>query len=76
MILLLLVMVMVEDTQSSFLKDTHSQDVVLVVGHVIRYLGRSKISQPLVASSYCFSILIICKGHMGVDTPVSKVVVL
>ena len=42
MILLLLVMVMVEDTQPSFLKDTHSQDVVLVVGHVTRYLGQSK----------------------------------
>ena len=41
-ILMVLVMVMVEDTQPSFLKDTHSQDVVLVVGHVIRYLGRSK----------------------------------
>jgi len=68
-----MVMVMVEETQLLSLKDTHSQDAVLVVGHVTRYLGQSKLTAFL---HRCFLILIICEGRMGVDTPVLKVVVL
>jgi len=69
-----MVMVMVEETQLLFLKDTHSQDAVLVVGHVTRYLGQSKLLTAFL--HHCFFILIICEGRMGVDTPVLKVVVL
>ena len=39
---MLMVTVMVEETQPSFLKDTHSQDAVSVVGRVTRYMGQSK----------------------------------